>query len=251
MSEQISRQLREAAEAHRPDRARMLARVERGMASATCRPAPRVARSWSKVTFAGAAAAGILATAGLAVAVVGSAPPPPDTLPPPAVSNSSPAPSVTSTVVPPPAAANQPNQSTPDVPESPSTTSSRLSDGPLSAKGSVDSHSHTFWTQDTLVVGVTEQLTALSVEVHIAQTGGVENSGHWQTSPVDDYTFTVREADGELIYRWELKPGRTVPVAQHTFAVQYNHTRGARDGKADRYGVMSGSRAVWGGFDRA
>lgn len=250
MNEQISRQLREAAEAHRPDRARMLARVERGMASTTRRPAPRIARSWSKVTLVGAAAAGILATAGLAVAVVGSAPPPPDTLPP-AVSNSSAAPSTTSSAAPPPVAANQPNLSTPEVPDSSSATASRLSDGPLSAKGSVDPHSFTLWTQDTLVVETTQQLTALTVEVRIAQTGGVESTGQWQTMPGDDITVTVQEVDGELVYRWDLKPGRTAPPARHVFAVQYNHHRGVRDGKADRFAVTSGSRAVWGGFDRA
>jgi hypothetical protein len=246
MNEQISRQLREAAEAHRPDRARMLARVERGMANATV-TSRRPARTWSRVTLAGVAATGILATAGLAVAVVGSAPPPPDTMPP-AVSNSSPAPSTTSqTPVAPPVTTNQPERSTPEVQDPPA---DRLSDGPLSSKGTVDPNSHQFWTQDTLVVTTTKPLTTFTVEVHVAQTGGVQDSGHWQTAPADDFTFTVQEADGELVYRWDLKPGRTLPAAKQIFGVQYNHTRGARDGKNDRYGVMSGSHAVFGGFGR-
>ncbi|RAS65105.1 hypothetical protein C8D87_105600 [Lentzea atacamensis] len=248
MNEQISRQLRESAEAHRPDRARMLARVERGMATTT-RPSSGRARSWSKVTFAGATAAGILAAAGLAVAVVGTSPPPPDTMLP-GVSNTSSAPPTTSSVVRPPAA-NQPDPPvTTRVPEVPDSTGSRPTDGPLSSKGTVDPNSHTFWSQDTLVIGTTQRLTALTVQVRIAQTGGVQSSGHWQTMPADDFTITVGEADGELVYRWDLKPGRTVPAGQHAFAVQFNQTRGARDAKDDRYGVMAGSHAVWGGFER-
>ncbi len=58
MTEDIDRRLREAAEAHRPDRARMLARLERGMVSPAVRHRARpFARSWTRVTLAGLAAA--------------------------------------------------------------------------------------------------------------------------------------------------------------------------------------------------
>ncbi|KAA2266622.1 hypothetical protein F0L68_02480, partial [Solihabitans fulvus] len=67
MNEEISRRLREAAEAHQPDRDRMLARVHRGMAGTTVR---RRVRSWPKVALVGSVAAGVLAIAGLAVAGV-------------------------------------------------------------------------------------------------------------------------------------------------------------------------------------
>jgi hypothetical protein len=99
---------------------------------------------------------------------------------------------------------------------------------------------------------VAQPLTKLTVQVHVAQSGGVQSSGQWQTGPGDDFTVTVQESDGELVYRWELKPGRTVPAARQIFAVQFNHTRGARDGKADRFGVLATATgrdyAVWGGF---
>lgn len=251
MNEQISRQLREAAEAHRPNRARMLARVDRGLAAATkARPASGIARSWSKATLAGVAAAGVLVTAGIAFAGIVHTGPPTETTTIPAAphSTSSTPPSPTSSTVP-PVAQVQPTTTNP-----PSTTGNRLSDGPLSAKGSVDPNSHTFWTQDQLVLDVAQPLTKLIVQVHIAQTGGVQSSGQWQTAPGDDFTVTVQEIDGAVVYRWELKPGRTVPAAQQIFAVQYNHTRGARDGKADRFGVMAAAAgrdyAVWGDFTR-
>ncbi len=163
------------------------------------------------------------------------------------VSTTSPAPpSPTGTSAPPVITRQDP----PETP--PSSTGNQLADGPLSSRGSVDRNSHTFWTQDQLVLDPAQPLTKLTVQVHIRQTGGVQSSGQWQTAPADDFTVTVQEIDGELVYRWDLKPGRTVPAAQQIFAVQFNHTRGARDGKADRYGVMATAaghdHAVWGGF---
>lgn len=251
MNEQISRQLREAADAHRPDRARMLARVDRGIAATPAvRPASGIARSWSRVSLAGVAAAGVLVTAGIAFAGIVRTEPPAVSTIPAAPHTTSTSPSATRSPAPPVA----PDPSAPGTTNPPSTTGSRLSDGPLSSKGTVDPNSHTFWTQDTLVLDLSQPLTKLTVQVHIAQTGGVQSSGQWQTAPSDDFTVTVQEIDGALVYRWELKPGRTVPAAQQVFAVQYNHTGGARDGKADRYGVMATAagrdHAVWGGFTR-
>lgn len=265
MNEQIDRQLREAAEAHRPDRLRMLARVNRGMAATTTtRPASGIAWSWSKVTLAGVAAASVLVTAGLAfTGVIPTGPAAETILPAVPTSASTPSPTPLSPAPPnptppsptgsstPPAATGQ-NQSLPSTANPPSTTEDQLADGPLSSKGSVDPDSHTYWTEDRVVLDVTQPLTKLTVQVRIAQTGGVQSTGQWQTEPGDDFTVTVQEIDGEVVYRWDLKPGRTVPAAKHIFAVQYNHTRGVRDGKADRYGVTATAagrdHAVWGGF---
>jgi hypothetical protein len=253
VNDQLSRKLREAAEAHQPDRVRMLARVNRGMAATTTvRPASGISRSWPKATLAAVAAAGVLVSAGIAFAgIVRSGPPAETTVPaaPPSVSKPSPTTGGTTTNSTPPVTTGQipPGTSSP-----PSSAANRLADGPLSSKGHVDPNSHAFWTQDNLVLDVTQPLTKLTVQVHIAQTGGVQSSGQWQTAPADDFTVTVQETNGEVVYRWDLKPGRTVPAAQQIFAVQYNHTRGARDGKADRYTVTATAaghdHAVWGGF---
>ena len=77
MNEEISRRLREAAEAHEPNRARILARVERGMAGPTVRHRDSsVARSWPRVGDRRVpVAAGTLATGGLAVAAIVQSPP--------------------------------------------------------------------------------------------------------------------------------------------------------------------------------
>ncbi|MFF5504063.1 hypothetical protein ACF1E9_06610 [Streptomyces roseolus] len=70
-------ELREAAAAHRPDRARMLARVERGMAGpppARVRP-PR--RRWTVAVAVAATVAGVLGLGGVAVTALRDRPAPP------------------------------------------------------------------------------------------------------------------------------------------------------------------------------
>ncbi|RSM43003.1 hypothetical protein DMA12_20410 [Amycolatopsis balhimycina DSM 5908] len=263
MNEEIGRRLREAAEAHQPDRDRMLARVHRGMAGTDApRRRPGIARSWPKVVLAGSAAAGILAVAGLAVAgSVQTAPAHPDG----ETTLSVPSPSTTPSSRPtggsaPPPATGHPGRTTtarpsPGSPSPAAPAGSRVSDGPLSAQGSVDPHSTVYWAQSALTLDVAQPLTALTVEVRIAQTGGVQSTGQWQTGPADDFAVTAQESDGAVVYRWELKPGRTVPAGEHLFAAQYNHAAGMRDPDPDSYDVKAtsaaGSYALQGRFSRA
>ncbi|NUT97888.1 MAG: hypothetical protein HOY78_38320, partial [Saccharothrix sp.] len=140
---------------------------------------------------------------------------------------------------------------TPPTPAAPPPTGTDVTDGPLTATGAIDPHSHEFWTQDSLTLTTTQPLTALTVELRVKQTGGVETTGQWQTGPADDFTVTVHESDGTVVHRWTLKPGRTVPAAQHAFAAQYNHATG-RTSTADTYTVQAtaadGSYEVRGGF---
>lgn len=257
MNEDITRRLRDAAEAHQPDRARMLARVERGAADGTVRHrTSSVARSWSKAALAGLAITATLATGGLAVAGIVRTPPPSD--------------SATTPATPSPTVPSRPTPSAPTIPAAPAPTptttapvgprptplpSSRVQNGPLSSDGSVDPHSTVYWAQSNLTLKTTQRLTSLTVEMRIAQTGGVQNTGNWRTLPSEDFIFTVQEAGGALVYRWVLKPGRIVPTGQHEFAGQYNHATGVRNATEDGYRVdtqtSGGSVAVWGRFTPA
>ncbi|RKT08267.1 hypothetical protein BX286_6355 [Streptomyces sp. 3211.6] len=258
MNEDITRRLRDAAEAHQPDRARMLARVERGAADGTVRHrTPSIARSWPKVTLAVLAITVTLATGGLAVAGIVRTPPPSDSATTPATpsptSPSRPTPSAPTTP-----AAPAPTPTTTTAPVGPRPTplpSSRVQNGPLSSDGSVDPHSTVYWAQSNLTLKTTQPLTSLTVELRIAQTGGVQNTGNWRTLPSEDFIVTVQEAGGALVYRWVLRPGRTVPTGQHEFAGQYNHATGVRNAKDDGYRVDTqtpgGSVAVWGRFTPA
>jgi hypothetical protein len=224
VDEELRARLREAAASHAPDRARILARVERGMAEET-RPARRATRpplsGWVRVATATAAVAGVLAAGGYTVASAVRSDAPPQG-----------ASSVSADPVPPPAASGH-------SPEASGRPSGRPSadeeDGPLWSDGSVDPHSNDFWAQSDITLKTKEQLTALSVVLRIRQTGGVRPTGAWRSLPETDFTSTVRERDGFLVYTWTLKQGRTVPAGEWIFAGQYDHDRGGRDARHDAY----------------
>ncbi|MFI9174741.1 hypothetical protein [Streptomyces lincolnensis] len=257
--DELRSRLHEAAGSHQPDRARILARVERGMAE-KLRPDHRATRppvfGWVRVVAATTAVAGVLGVGGYAVAsaVKEEAAPQNVTVSP----TPSPSPDATSR---PPAPPVDPAPSTPpDSPgpsrspeRSPSTSVTPVTpatgteDGPLWSDGSVDPHSNEFWAQSNVTVRTSEKLTALTVRLKVRQTGGVSSTGAWRSAPEDDFTTTVVEQDGYLVYTWVLKQGRAVPPGEWVFAGQYDHDRGGRDARHDRYAVT----ATTGGEQRA
>ncbi|WP_327265825.1 hypothetical protein [Streptomyces sp. NBC_01232] len=165
MTDELRGLLRESAEAHQPDRARMLARVERGMArpgtARRSRDRERTrALSWPRIVLATLATAGTLTASALMVVDVGAVhdPDPPRN------------PSAAGRAVPPTA------------------VGSRTEDGPLWADGSVDPHSNV-----TLKAG--EPLTALVVELRVALTEGVRDTGNWRTRPAADFDLSARQVD--------------------------------------------------------
>ncbi|MEV5436146.1 hypothetical protein AB0K80_08970 [Streptomyces sp. NPDC052682] len=247
--EELRARLHEAAGAHEPDRARILARVERGMTGAA-RPGHRATRppvwGWARVVSATAAVAGVLAVGGYAVAsAVKSQETPPQRK---VAVSATPTPSPQATSRPPvppagPTPSTAPGTRTPSTPPAASSGTAGtarppadgVEDGPLWSDGSVDPHSNEFWAQSNVTLRTRQELTALTVELRIAQTGGVSSTGAFRTLPEDDFTLTVGERDGFLVYTWTLKKGRTVPAGQWVFAGQYDHQRGGRDAKDDRY----------------
>ncbi|MFF4020402.1 hypothetical protein [Streptomyces sp. NPDC001843] len=267
--DELRARLHAAAEAHEPDRARMLARIERGMAAggrtghrATLPPV----FGWFRVVGATAAVAGVLAVGGYAVAsaVKDDAPaqqtvavsptptPSPDATSRPPVHSS--APTAGSSRAAPPSHRASPS-ATPAPKASATTrapTARGTQDGPLWSDGSVDPHSNDFWAQSNLTLKTSKPLTALTVRLKVAQTGGVSTTGAWRSLPEADFTQTVREKNGFLVYTWVLKEGRTVPAGQWVFAGQYDHERGGRDAKDDTYtatGTAGGAQyAVQGDF---
>ncbi|QNP73446.1 hypothetical protein IAG44_31025 [Streptomyces roseirectus] len=263
--------LHEAAGQHEPDRARILARVERGMMAEPDRQSHRATRpvlGWARIVGATAAVAGMLAVGGYAVAsAVKSEPPAEQTV---AVSPS-PVKSPDATSRPPNSPTPSPGSGggapketepsptpTPPAASSPSPGVSALpsvgvqEDGPVWSDGSVDPHSNEFWAQSNITLKTSKELTALTVQLRVAQTGGVTNTGAWRSLPEGDFTATVVEKDGFLVYTWVLKDGRKVPAGEWVFAGQYDHDRGGRDARKDTYvavGTADGQeRAVGGDF---
>ncbi|MGW2648136.1 hypothetical protein ACWC2T_25175 [Streptomyces sp. NPDC001393] len=250
--DELRARLHEAAEAHEPDRARILARVERGMAAPSGRLGHRVTRrpvlSWARVAGATAAVAGVLAVGGYAVAsavhgdeparqtvAVSSAPAssPAATTPPPAHTT---APAPTGGATRPSGTPASPPPRTPQSSARPPVAQG-AQDGPLWSDGSVDPHSNDFWAQSNVTLKTSRQLTALTVRLKVAETGGVSSAGAWRSLPETDFTQTAEEQGGFLVHTWTLKAGRTVPAGQWVFAGQYNHERGGRDAKNDRYTI--------------
>ncbi|MFJ8539928.1 hypothetical protein [Streptomyces sp. NPDC093591] len=248
--DELRARLHEAAEAHEPDRERILARIERGMSEQT-RPDHRATRppvyGWFRVVTATAAVAGVLAVGGYAVASAVKEDTPQQTVatsptptPSPDATSRAPVPPVNPTPDTPrqtPGPSRSPSQQPPVTAPPPAAEGEE--DGPLWSDGSVDPHSNDFWAQSNLTLRTSEQLTALTVRLKVAQTGGVTSTGAWRSLPEDDFTLTVEEKDGFLVYTWVLKEGRTVRAGEWVFAGQYDHERGGRDAKDDSYAMTA------------
>ncbi|MEU7510529.1 hypothetical protein AB0B13_00730 [Streptomyces sp. NPDC042898] len=213
---QLRRELREVGLAHQPDHARMLARVERGLAAPPKAPRrvraglPWTGRRWTAAVAVAVAVAGVVGVGGLAVTTLDRGPAAPASRPP--------------------------------------------APGPVAeAAGSLDPGSNRWWAQGDVTVTTRTPVSGLVVGVRVARTAGVVSTGHWRTRPAEDFTVTVTEEPGALLYRWTLKPGRSVPPGRHVFAVQYNHAEGVRDASADTYTVVltggdGGRSTLRGGF---
>lgn len=225
MDEELRERLRDAARSHHPDRARMLARIGRGLADGPPARAPRMPRRampWLRVAGASVAVCGVLVAGAVAVTSAGHGDGPGERV---AAPPHSPAPALPSA----PASKGPPRGALP------------AANGPLWTDGSVDPNSNAYWAQSNVTVKTGEALTALTVELRVALTGGVGTTGSWRSLPVADFTASAREEGGFLVYRWTLKPGRTAPAGTHTFAGQYNHAEGERDAAGDDYTVRGGT----------
>ncbi len=257
----LRKHLREAAESHQPDRARMLARVERAMEGtrgARKHRGPTLA--WPRVALAAVAAAGACVVGGFAVAFVvqgeerhqqkastSALPQVPDITPSPDAPTEGPvaAPSGNPDSTPStrrpsePAGRTSPQAGTPpaqaDHSRPPASGGTRTTDGPLWADGSVVPDDKTNWAQSNVTLKTQEPLTALTVELFVAQTGEVRSTERWQSLPAENFTRSLREQDGMLVHRWTLKAGSTVPPGTHVFAGQYSHASDGRDAKDDTY----------------
>ncbi|GAA4797986.1 hypothetical protein [Streptomyces ziwulingensis] len=230
--EELRARLRAAAGAHEPDRARILARVEHGRARRDPGPRPEVRRppaGWVRVAGAAVAVAGVVAVGAHAVTPL--------------------------TGEPAPARRSVAARSTPSAPAPTGRTvrpGATADAGPLRSDAVVDPHSNAYWAQSNLTLSTAEPLSALTVEIRVAQTGGVSATGAWRTLPEDDFAFSAAERNGFVVYRWVLEEGRTVPAGEWVFAAQYDHARGGRDARADTYTATAaaglGRPAVAGDF---
>lgn len=221
MDEELRERLRGAALEHRPDRERMWARIERGMTQdpppgRVARP-PRAPMPRLRIAATAAAVCGVLVAVPLAVAWTardgGSGQP----------------------------VAASPSRSTGTAPALSGERGAQLpaANGPVSTRGMVDPGSNAYWAQSDVLVTATRPLTSLTVELRVALTGGVTKTDGWTSGHKEDYTLSIGEEGGFLVFRWTLLPGRTAPATTLTFAGQYNHAEGERDASGDDFTVHS------------
>ena len=99
----------------------------------------------------------------------------------------------------------------------------------------MDPNPNTHWTQENLTLKTDWRLVELTVSVRVAKTGAVSSTGSWLTLPREDFDLSVREEPDALVYAFVLKRSRAVPPGEYTFAVQYDHAPGIRDGRLDAF----------------
>ncbi|MBO8193466.1 hypothetical protein ITI46_17640 [Streptomyces oryzae] len=230
--QRLGARLRAAAEAHQPDRARMLERIAHGTDECGARRrtrrtrAPRV-RAWPR---AAGAFVVVLAIGGATAlwAQQGDG----------HTAGDGPAPTVRSTS--PGPARSEDGEGSGGTGAADRTGTLPASDGPLRSSGSLSAGGNDYWSQTEVTVRTGKPLTALTVELRIAENSPLSSTGSWRTRPSRDFDIAVRHAGGALVYRWKLKEGRTVPPGRHVFAGQYDHGTGARRSMAgDRYTVSA------------
>ncbi|WP_426505545.1 hypothetical protein ACPPVO_47625 [Dactylosporangium sp. McL0621] len=250
-SDRIRAALRAEAAAHQPDRAAMLARVERGQAALDPVQAPRTGRRRAAVRMTGVGMT-VAAVLGLSVAVTWAAVGTDVLRRPTHGPMMATAPGSDSPAAPqrPGAASRAPSAS--HTPRSPSASPSAKGTQPdiLRASGAIDSHSIDNWTQSNVTVVTGHTVTALEVTVRIAATPNLVNTGAWSTVLADFLVTGVERQPDALVYRFTLKPGVTLAPATYVFAAQYNHAVGGRDPSRDTYHVVAtadGNRVEAGG----
>jgi ABC-type transport system substrate-binding protein len=251
-ADRVRAALRAEAAAHQPDRAAILARIERGKATLDTARAPRTGRPRAAVRMAGIVMT-VLAILGLGMAVtwaaVGT-----DVLRKPAHGPMmAPAPaSGTPEAAQSPASDGRP-QSASHAPRSPAPSPSIKGSQQsfLRSSGATDPHSIDNWTQGNVTVVTSDTVTALEVTVRIAGSPNLANTGAWSTVLAEFLVTSIEQQPDALVYRFTLKPGVTLAPASYVFAVQYNHA-GGRDPSRDTYHVAAtagaGRAEVSGGF---
>ncbi|MGP3976237.1 hypothetical protein ACTWQF_19980 [Streptomyces sp. 8N114] len=224
--QRLGARLRAAADAHQPDRARMLDRIARGTQDSGTRqrqrrgPAPH-RWAWPQ---AAAAVGAVVMVLGIGGATALWAQHEDRHL-----AGDEPSPTVRTSAGPAGTEGNGGSGGTGRTDRLPA------ADGPLRSSGSVAEGGNDYWSQTEVTVRSEKRLTALTVELRISESSPLSSTGSWRTRPSRDFDVDVRHSGGTLVYRWTLKKGHTVPPGRHVFAGQFDHGSGKRSTDDDSY----------------
>ncbi|MFF5264692.1 hypothetical protein ACFY4C_37695 [Actinomadura viridis] len=126
------------------------------------------------------------------------------------------------------------------VPSAASTTPDR-EEGPLSSSGALAPESGPYWAQNNLTLRVRDELRALVVTIRVARTERVRAAGSWLSLPNGDFRSSTETTADAVVYRWTLRPGRTVRPGSYVLAAQYDRTAD-HDPREDTYTVRGTPR---------
>ncbi|WP_328779541.1 hypothetical protein OHT68_10105 [Streptomyces canus] len=96
-----------------------------------------------------------------------------------------------------------------------------------------------YWSQSSVTVTTTKKLSALKVVLHVAQTGGVANTGVWTSLGDKGTVHAARASDGGADYVVVLNEGITLDPGSYVFQFGYNHDQGTRDTVHDIWAVVT------------
>jgi hypothetical protein len=244
--EYVRSSLRDAAQAHEPDRTAMVNRIASGRSAlaAEVRPARR------SLLPVGAAlgVVSVLVASIVAVRLSNDDPRPGIVAAPPAATSTAPpAPGTT-----PPAGATATTGATgatggtdpattttrPTTTEPVRPTQSKARSTFVSTDGVVGKDSVATWSENQVRLKNTKVLGRLSVTITVARTSDARKAGQYTNVASSDIEVTVTEAGDELVYRYVLREGKKLMPGEYLFGAQFTHGSG-RPRDADWYAVTA------------
>lgn len=120
-----------------------------------------------------------------------------------------------------------------------SSPTSSSAPGPVTATGTVDSHSTQYWAQENLSVTAAHAVKALHVIVTVSGGATVKSTGSWSTILSPQIDATVSQTPTGLRYDFTLKPGQTLQPGTYGFGFQFNRPAGGHSFGLDTYAVTA------------
>jgi len=263
--EYVRTALKDAAQAHRPNRDAMVDRVAVGRARSRAE-APRRPRPLFTMRPVGAAAAVVsVVIASMFAArfadgaeereVAAVKPPPAVTAPatahptpttpadPTDPQHTQDAPPATTPTTP---ADPQHTQAPPPPPTAPAGTPSpppRNEPGWMESAGYLDPQSSDAWSQNNVRVSNTEPITSLEITIAVARTPKTAYAGRFTSAANDYFAMTVTPSDDKLTYTYVMRDGVTLKPGKYVFAAQYTHDSGHK-AAIDSYSVVAETRTA-------
>jgi hypothetical protein len=250
--EYVRSSLRDAAQAHEPDRTAMVNRIASGRSAvpAEVRPARRsllpVGAALGVVSVLVASifavrlsnddpSPGIVAAP---PAPTSTAPPAPGTTPPTGATGTTGATGSTggtgtTGATDPATSTTRPTSTAPVRP-----TQTKAKSSFVSTDGIVGPNSVSTWSENQVQLKNTKTLAELTVTITVAMTPGAKKAGQYSNVAGSDIEVTVTEAANALIYTYSLRDGKQLRPGEYLFGAQFTHASG-RSRDADWYAVTA------------